>query len=74
MERRGDEVHVSEDEARSGSTPHIVRYVLIISITLAIVALSAIWITGALSSADDTGGFADTEQAAAEMERQDQAQ
>ncbi|GGC31719.1 hypothetical protein GCM10011371_18970 [Novosphingobium marinum] len=71
MERKGDEVHVSEDEARSGSTPHIVRYVLIISLVLAILALSAIWITGALTSADETGGFNDTERAAQEAEMQE---
>lgn len=51
MERQGDEVHVNTSEARGGSTPHIVRYVLIISTVLAIVALSLIWITGALNSA-----------------------
>lgn len=48
MERRGDEVHINSDEARSGSTPHIVRYVLLVSLFLAIAALSAIWILGAL--------------------------
>ena len=51
MERQGDEVHVNTSEARGGSTPHIVRYVLVISLLLAIVALSLVWITGALSSA-----------------------
>ena len=49
MERIGEEVHIETDEARSGSTPHIVRYVLGVSLVLAIVALSTIWITGALS-------------------------
>lgn len=49
MERHGEEVHVQTDEARSGQTPHIVRYVLGISLTLAILALSAVWITGALT-------------------------
>lgn len=56
MERQGDEVHVETDEARSGSTPHIVRYVLAISLFLAIAALSLIWITGALSSNPPNGG------------------
>lgn len=51
MERHGDEVHVNTSEARGGSTPHIVRYVLAISLFLAIAAMSLIWITGALSSA-----------------------
>ena len=49
MERQGDEVHIETDEARGGSTPHIVRYVLVISLVLAILALSLIWITGAVS-------------------------
>jgi hypothetical protein len=48
MHKEGDEVHLDEDEARSGSTPHIVRYVLAISLFLAIVLLSAIWMTGAI--------------------------
>jgi len=52
MERHGDEVDVTTEEARAGSTPHIVRYVLIISLVLAIVALSIVWITGA-ATADD---------------------
>ncbi len=50
MERQGDEVHIETDEARSGSTPHIVRYVLIIGLLLAIAALSAIWIIGAANA------------------------
>jgi hypothetical protein len=51
MERQGDEVHVNTREASGGSTPHIVRYVLVISLLLAIAALSLVWITGALNSA-----------------------
>lgn len=50
MERHGDEVEVTTSEARGGETPHIVRYVLAISLLLAIGALSLIWITGAVSS------------------------
>jgi hypothetical protein len=34
------EQHVSTDRARAGSTPHIVRYVLGISFTLAVVAMA----------------------------------
>ena len=49
MERHGDEVHVTTTEASAGSTPHIVRYILLISLILAILALSAIWISCALS-------------------------
>ena len=47
MQRNQTETHIDSDRARSGSTPHIVRYVLGISLLLAILALSAIWITGA---------------------------
>jgi hypothetical protein len=53
MERHGDEVHVSTDEARGANTPHIVRYVLLISLVLAIVVLSAIWMTGAANAPQD---------------------
>ena len=53
MHKEGDEVHMDEVEARSGSTPHIVRYILGISLALVIVALSAIWITGALSTTSE---------------------
>lgn len=47
MERHGDEVHIETTEARSGSTPHIVRYVLAIGLLLVVIALSLVWITGA---------------------------
>ena len=47
-----DEIHVSTENSRSGSTPHIVRYVLAISLLLTIVALSAIWMTGAFNAPD----------------------
>ena len=50
MERQGDEIHVSETEASAGSQPHVVRWVLAISLILAVLALSAIWIVGALAS------------------------
>ncbi|MEJ2408328.1 MAG: hypothetical protein P8Y48_03060 [Novosphingobium sp.] len=49
MQRIGDEIHVDSDEARGGSTPHIMRYVLITSLALAILAMSAIWIQRALA-------------------------
>lgn len=65
MDTRNEEIHLDKVEARSGSTPGIVRYVLLISITLAILALGAIWITGAATS-PDTGGHADTTRAVRE--------
>jgi hypothetical protein len=63
MERHGDEVHVQTDEARGGSTPHIVRYVLLISLALVIVALSAVWMTGAWNAPQDRAGDGITNQA-----------
>lgn len=50
MQRHGDEVDLTTDEARSGSTPHIVRYVLLISLFLAAAAMTIAWVTGALTS------------------------
>jgi hypothetical protein len=66
MESQGREVHLDQNEARAGSTPKVVRYVLLVSIALAIIALSAIWITGAVNSPDNTGADADTAQAVQE--------
>ncbi|MFD1103438.1 hypothetical protein [Sphingobium olei] len=38
------EKHIATDQARSGSTPHVVRYVLGISLALAVIAmLLVIW-------------------------------
>lgn len=56
MEKRGEEVHVDVEEARAGSTPHVLRYVLMFGLALAIIALSAIWITGALTDDNPEGG------------------
>ncbi|HEX8383602.1 MAG TPA: hypothetical protein VF592_09515 [Sphingomonas sp.] len=49
MERRGDETHLNEDEASGGSKGHGVRYVLLIGLLLAILAMSAVWIVPALA-------------------------
>lgn len=63
MERHGEEVHVTKDEARAGTTPHVTRYVLGIGTLLAIVALSVIWITGALNAPQDNPDDVITNQA-----------
>lgn len=52
MDREAPEIHIDAEKARGGSTPHIVRYVLAISLFLAIITLSVIWITGALNSSE----------------------
>ena len=56
MERQGDEIHITTEEARAGTTPHILRYMLGASLALAIVALSAVWIIGAMSQRPADGG------------------
>ena len=63
MERHGEEVHVTTEEARGASTPHIMRYVLAISLALVIAALSAIWMTGAFNAPQDRPGDGITNQA-----------
>ncbi len=50
MERRGDEVNETATEARAGETSGVVRWVLGISILLAAIAMTAIWVTGAATS------------------------
>ena len=52
MEQRGNEVHLESTEASGGSKEGVVRWVLVIGTLLAIVALSAIWITGAATQGD----------------------
>ena len=49
MEREGDEVHVSQEEASGGAQPHIVRYVLGVSLLVNVVLMSAIWILGSVT-------------------------
>lgn len=52
MDRQGDEIHIETNEARGGSTPNIVRWVLAISLLAAIVLLSIIWMTGAATQSE----------------------
>ena len=60
MERQGDEVHIETDEARGGSSPNIVRWVLGISLFAAIILLSVIWMAGAATQGEAEGeGTAD---------------
>jgi len=42
-------IQLSELEASGGEQPHIVRWVLVISLLLTVALLSAIWIIGALT-------------------------
>lgn len=47
MERQGEETHLDTDEARGAESTGVMRWVLGISLLLAIGLLSAIWIFGA---------------------------
>lgn len=47
VQKNGHE-ELNTDQARAGSTPHVVRYVLGFSLLLAIILLSIIWIIPAL--------------------------
>lgn len=49
MERHGEQVDVTTDEARAGSTSNVVRYILLIGIFLVVAAFTIIVVTGALS-------------------------
>ena len=53
MHTEGNEIHAEGDEARAGSTPNIVRWVLAISLLAAILLLSAIWIFGAATTDEE---------------------
>ena len=43
-------IHRTAEQARGGSTPNIMRWVLCFSLLAAIVALSSIWIFGAATN------------------------
>ncbi|MFM5894410.1 MAG: hypothetical protein ACKOQM_08270 [Novosphingobium sp.] len=44
MERQGDEVHLNTEEASGGKTGMGVRYVLMLTLALVIVAFAALWL------------------------------
>jgi uncharacterized membrane protein len=72
MESQGRKVHIDRDEARAGSTPGVVRYVLMIGLALVVLAFAIIVITGSLNANQETNNQADSERAAAEQQQQSQ--
>ncbi len=50
MERHGDQVEVTTEEASGGEKRNEMRYILAISLSLVILLLTVIWGTGALTS------------------------
>jgi hypothetical protein len=53
MIRHGEEVEMNTEEASGGQKRGIVRYVLLISTGLAILALTIIWITGSATGPEN---------------------
>lgn len=49
MHNEGEEIHVDTEEARAGESTGVMRYVLAISLLLAIIALSVVWIIPAVT-------------------------
>lgn len=45
--------HIDETDAKAGTDNGVVRWVLLISLGLAIAALTLIWVTGALTQGQD---------------------
>ncbi|MEL6528743.1 MAG: hypothetical protein AAFQ27_02215 [Pseudomonadota bacterium] len=48
MTEEDEAIHIEDDDARAASTPGILRYVLGISLVLAVIAMSLAWILPAL--------------------------
>jgi hypothetical protein len=70
MHSDGDEIHVSEEEASGGSKEGVVRWVLVVGLLIAVVALSAIWITGAAFRDDPDADQASVSREIAEEQEQ----
>jgi len=44
------EIHITTTDARAGSKDNVVRWVLMISLSLAVIVMTAIWLTGAYNA------------------------
>lgn len=49
MHKNGNEIHVSETEASGGRKDGVMRWVLGISLALAVIAMSVVWIIPAIT-------------------------
>ena len=52
MNEEDREIHLDTDDARAGSTPNVVRWVLAIGLLLAVIGMSLAWIIPAMSRKD----------------------
>jgi hypothetical protein len=66
MQPGNNQFRIDETKARAGSNNGVLRWILLISLTLAIVALTAIWVTGALTRDTEAGSSAPAATAPAE--------
>jgi hypothetical protein len=64
MDQQGDQVHLTQEEASGGSKSNVVRYVLVISLLLVIIGMSAVWMFGAASAPQGSHSGAVSNQAA----------
>ena len=55
MTQTNPEIRVDETDAKAGSNDGVVRWVLLVSLALAIAVLTVIWVTGALSQGESDG-------------------
>jgi hypothetical protein len=49
MTDRLNQTHIETDDARAGQTPHVVRWMLGVSLALAVIAMTVVWLVPALS-------------------------
>lgn len=61
--------HVDQTDAKAGSREGVVRWVLLISLGLAIIAMTIIWVTGALTQDSVESAGTATGRMAAEAEQ-----
>jgi hypothetical protein len=52
MQRKGDEVHIDANEARAGSTPHVVRWILLASTAILVILYAITFVIGADAARD----------------------
>lgn len=48
VEEDREQIVIGTDEVRGGTTPHVMRYVLVISMALAILGMGLLWWIGSL--------------------------
>lgn len=73
MPQHDRDERIDETDAKGGSNEGVVRWVLLISLSLAIIALTLIWVTGALTQDDVESQGTTTGRIEAQSEAQPEA-